>query len=1257
MNPNTFKLGYSQTWSDSWYSNNKLYPLMLNAMLNVRAIIINLFNKKKIEKMDIYLSHLQLGLNSGCLYISLFFYNTKFDYKTMFYSLSLYFKTFNSLPKEHKEFWKFTNIQKRNTNKKNYRERNYFDRFDTYIKDIFLRYPWFWPSLKWRNLSEEQLRRNSHGQNFFLFFYYLGFSPDVFIFNYYRKNFGIKSNWRWHRMVNKKRLVKTKKWLYINLRESYFLLLFYSTLLQKKANLGWLSNNKDDIHLMRFLRYLFFYGRMPFWGRRHRNLTVEWDDKKIKDLRNLKFLKEYREFYYKRNLKKDDNFIDVIEVFRKIEWKKRNSKLFRKKKIVKLLGDIYFNLFYANIYIKNYKKKKFGFLKNLDSIYISRLKKKGIKSKYEFLLDKVKRYVKLANPDSFLWKFKHSEKTYFITKYNFSNFKKTEFYNTFLNHAINMDWIREYWDNQGKLSKIDVDFIEYMDYEISAYFDSYYYYLQHYSKEQNSIVLRDRWLNFWKSYREAYWGFYKSLMHNVKLKNYKLDYLLKKKYLFDKKNKYAFLKEVGYNRRAFVSKENLDILNEKDKKYYKKWRSLLYHAISWNVLNNSKYINNLNWKKKIRKKTIAMDDAYLADFLANDTSANDIANDIAHFVAILAKGDEKNSIKDTEQKVFNYLAKANIRRKKKERFIYLQKKLKYGYNMRDYFINRSHYIKYDTLKKMRSDFFTMSVIRFSYARMFFMLWLLKLNTQFKKIKPYDIVNNAKFYKEWSIFDTLYLLYFILIKRPFLKMLTTSYLGHFIKIWTGFSSKFNFYILSNNEITSNYISNHIASAFTLGYNWKDVIRPIKRDLDYLLTELRFLDYGYKNKSFDAYKMVTENLSKNLFEHSSRFMDLYLRRYISAIYMFWIVKKIYNYFNKLLQNCIFRRKFGKTSWYRSFLFGSINPKGRRYFVELDGSVLYYFNLSTFSNYLIELKYYYIYISFIIYKYYLYNKFNLNIFIKEKKRNNYKIFIFKYYKVLRVIFNKILFYNFNNIIYDKNLYDNEDFIILIMYFFLRYISIFNIYKFFNIKMQWCNTVKVFEKEKTRVDWIFFKRKNFNERALVKVLNIYFNNYKFVNMIFFIKIMYIYNIINYRSNHEFSNLENYFKLYIRYIIQFFKDYTKYFYFFYNYYVNNLELYLLKKNKDKKINFLNKYIVFLNKYLLYFLNFFDNNVRRINIFFINALHLAKKFLIKNKYDIWKWELSKLFYLKNSKASFNFNLKFLKIFIISKVKYINKMDT
>ena len=80
MNPNSFKLGHSVNWSDKWYTVNKLYPVMLHIMLTVRTVVYNLFSRRRFEKIDVYLSHVNLGIRSGSLYIALFFYDPKMDF-------------------------------------------------------------------------------------------------------------------------------------------------------------------------------------------------------------------------------------------------------------------------------------------------------------------------------------------------------------------------------------------------------------------------------------------------------------------------------------------------------------------------------------------------------------------------------------------------------------------------------------------------------------------------------------------------------------------------------------------------------------------------------------------------------------------------------------------------------------------------------------------------------------------------------------------------------------------------------------------------------------------------------------------------------------------------------------------------------------------------------------------------------------------------------------------------------------------------
>jgi hypothetical protein len=81
MNPNNYRLGYSSSWSDNWYANKKVYPVVLQNMLTIRGFITFLLTKKKFEKLDIYLSHLHISIKSSRLLVILFFYDTILDYK------------------------------------------------------------------------------------------------------------------------------------------------------------------------------------------------------------------------------------------------------------------------------------------------------------------------------------------------------------------------------------------------------------------------------------------------------------------------------------------------------------------------------------------------------------------------------------------------------------------------------------------------------------------------------------------------------------------------------------------------------------------------------------------------------------------------------------------------------------------------------------------------------------------------------------------------------------------------------------------------------------------------------------------------------------------------------------------------------------------------------------------------------------------------------------------------------------------------
>jgi len=60
MNPNSYRIGYSLAWSDSWYSNKKVYPVILQNIINIRNFIIYYLTRGQIEQLDIYLSNINI---------------------------------------------------------------------------------------------------------------------------------------------------------------------------------------------------------------------------------------------------------------------------------------------------------------------------------------------------------------------------------------------------------------------------------------------------------------------------------------------------------------------------------------------------------------------------------------------------------------------------------------------------------------------------------------------------------------------------------------------------------------------------------------------------------------------------------------------------------------------------------------------------------------------------------------------------------------------------------------------------------------------------------------------------------------------------------------------------------------------------------------------------------------------------------------------------------------------------------------------
>ena len=64
-------------------------------MLNIRSFLHYFLNSQKLEKADVYFSHVNIGLNSGKLFISLFFYETKIEYRNLYRALFNYESSLN----------------------------------------------------------------------------------------------------------------------------------------------------------------------------------------------------------------------------------------------------------------------------------------------------------------------------------------------------------------------------------------------------------------------------------------------------------------------------------------------------------------------------------------------------------------------------------------------------------------------------------------------------------------------------------------------------------------------------------------------------------------------------------------------------------------------------------------------------------------------------------------------------------------------------------------------------------------------------------------------------------------------------------------------------------------------------------------------------------------------------------------------------------------------------------------------------------
>lgn len=255
MNPYSYKLGYSLSWSDNWFSNKKLYPVMLQIMLTIRYFLIFFWTSRNMEQLDTYLSHLNLTLNSGKLLITLFFYEAKFNQPVKL-KYKILRHIIHSIPYSDRnaEFNVAWRVKNQSVNRRALGTTSA-------VKAYFF--------------YENTLLETYESQRFFLFFYFLGLDPASFLLEFYsrygEREFGIGSNKKIlkHVIANKRFRISGKRYgpnIFIYQLEYIFLNRIYK-FLNEKVFFFWLYDKEKNLNMVRFLRTLFFYGGMAYFGK------------------------------------------------------------------------------------------------------------------------------------------------------------------------------------------------------------------------------------------------------------------------------------------------------------------------------------------------------------------------------------------------------------------------------------------------------------------------------------------------------------------------------------------------------------------------------------------------------------------------------------------------------------------------------------------------------------------------------------------------------------------------------------------------------------------------------------------------------------------------------------------------------------------------------------------------------------------------------------------------------------------------------
>jgi len=232
------------------------------------------------------------------------------------------------------------------------------------------------------------------------------------------------------------------------------------------------------------------------------------------------------------------------------------------------------------------------------------------------------------------------------------------------------------------------------------------------------------------------------------------------------------------------------------------------------------------------------------------------------------------------------------------------KKHKYTYG---WDIERENTFLWRNRKKIITKMSAINIVRGSYVRLFFVLWLFRLLKS--KLKYFSKKN----YSRMSIYTIINSLFYAIIRRPFFK--SFSYiLKYAVNKISNWGSTFEFYLLSNDELTASYIARHISWCFKLGFKWRDVILPIRKDLKW-----QSRSFVYKADKFKHLKSVKSNFIN--YTKSVGYLTYLLNLRLSKIIIFkkkkkWHTILVNNFINyKLFKrlNVVLKRGYLSEYWH--------------------------------------------------------------------------------------------------------------------------------------------------------------------------------------------------------------------------------------------------------------------------------------------------------------------------------------------------------